>query len=217
MLNAFDPNGKCGNCLLYGAISGLEDGLLLVDPEGRVFHLNRRAEEILGVEAPRALGRLLQNCVRHPELAAFWDSPERESHTLTTDISLPRGQSIQATLSGCFSAEGERIGTALLLRDVTKEKRVTLDLSRSVAQRLLDMTGGDNGEESETTNLTRREGEILRLLVAGLSNSEIAAKLNVTVNTVASHLKNLYPKLKVKSRSQAAAYAVSRGIRPPVH
>ena len=55
--------------------------------------------------------------------------------------------------------------------------------------------------------LTEREREVLRLLVAGLSNQVIAQQLIVTVGTVKRHLNSIYGKLGVQSRTQAVARA----------
>lgn len=51
--------------------------------------------------------------------------------------------------------------------------------------------------------LTQREEEVLELMRWGLSNSEIASKLRININTVKSHAKNVFSKLGVKSRTQA--------------
>lgn len=51
--------------------------------------------------------------------------------------------------------------------------------------------------------LTQREEEVLELMRWGLSNSEIARKLGINLNTVKSHTKNLFSKLGVKNRTQA--------------
>ncbi len=55
--------------------------------------------------------------------------------------------------------------------------------------------------------LTDREIEVLRLVTAGFSNAAIAAQLVVSVGTVKTHLKHIYGKLAVKSRTQAVAQA----------
>jgi LuxR family maltose regulon positive regulatory protein len=55
--------------------------------------------------------------------------------------------------------------------------------------------------------LTKRELAVLRLLVRGLSNAEIARELIITVGTVKRHVNSIYSKLGVKSRAQAIARA----------
>ena len=56
-------------------------------------------------------------------------------------------------------------------------------------------------------SLTDREGEVLRLLAAGLSNQEIAAKLVVSLSTIKTHVTRIYGKLDVTSRTQAIVKA----------
>ena len=208
-----DLHGRCGECLLFGAIQGLEDGLVLVDPQGIIFHVNRRAEEFLGISAPRVMGTKLRGCLKLPALLRFWSSTLREPQATSTEMTLAGGVRMRATSSLCKSIAGETIGRALLLRDITREKRIQLELPVAVAQRLVEMTGGEQ-EIAESVALTSRERQILSLLSSGLTNTAIAAKLHVSANTVASHLKHLYQKIAVHSRSQAVAYAMSRGIRP---
>ena len=55
--------------------------------------------------------------------------------------------------------------------------------------------------------LTRRQVELLGLLDAGLSNQQIADRINVSLPTVKGHLQNLYAKFSVSSRSAALAKA----------
>ncbi len=65
--------------------------------------------------------------------------------------------------------------------------------------------------------LTPREIEVLQLIALGHSNKEIAKILSISARTVNFHLDNLYSKLGVRSRTEAAVYALRRGLvrRPP--
>jgi DNA-binding CsgD family transcriptional regulator len=62
-------------------------------------------------------------------------------------------------------------------------------------------------DQAAKHGLTRRELEVLRLVAAGHSNSEIAGILFISVPTVKRHLSNLFAKLGVSTRAQATAYA----------
>ena len=62
--------------------------------------------------------------------------------------------------------------------------------------------------EHEGRALTDRELEVLRLIARGLSNKDIAAELVISQNTVRNHVGNILEKLQVRSRVEAAMYAV---------
>lgn len=66
----------------------------------------------------------------------------------------------------------------------------------------------------ETSLLTERELEILRLVAKGLAYAEIGALVAVSVNTVAFHVKQIYRKLAVHSRGEAVFEAMGRGLIP---
>jgi DNA-binding NarL/FixJ family response regulator len=65
---------------------------------------------------------------------------------------------------------------------------------------------------SEDSSLTTRELEVLRLVAAGSTNSEIARHLWVTEQTVKFHLSNVFRKLKVGNRTEASHYAHVNGL-----
>jgi len=65
--------------------------------------------------------------------------------------------------------------------------------------------------------LTERETEVLTLLATGMSNAEIGAELFISVNTVKSHLKNVYGKLGVSNRTGALSTALEFGVIPGDH
>lgn len=60
--------------------------------------------------------------------------------------------------------------------------------------------------------LTERENEVLALVAQGFANKEIARRLSVTEKTVKTHLTNVFGKLDVHSRTQAALYAIKSGL-----
>src|SRR5512143_1919021 len=66
-------------------------------------------------------------------------------------------------------------------------------------------------EPQGNTELSERELEILKLLATGLSNKEIASQLFLSVNTVKVHLRNIFAKLGVQSRTEATVIAIQLG------
>ena len=68
------------------------------------------------------------------------------------------------------------------------------------------------GRDRPDAELTARELEILRLLGAGKSNKEIAADLQISVRTARTHVSNILGKPDLTSRTQAALWAVRRGL-----
>jgi len=65
---------------------------------------------------------------------------------------------------------------------------------------------------AQENELTPRENDVLRLIVKGLINKEIADKLNISITTVVSHRKNIMEKLNIHSVSGLTVYAVMNGI-----
>jgi DNA-binding NarL/FixJ family response regulator len=128
--------------------------------------------------------------------------------------------------------------SGFLLKDVTAERlfdavRVIADgealLAPAVTRRLISefarqrpAPSSDGGHASEPAagslgTLTKRETEVLRLVAEGLSNTEIAARLVVTEETVKTHVSRVLSKLGLRDRTQAVIAAYESGLVVPGH
>ncbi|GAB4209595.1 MAG: response regulator transcription factor [Roseiflexaceae bacterium] len=94
-----------------------------------------------------------------------------------------------------------------LSRGVRETAQGGATLEPAVAARLLGRFS-----EPEREELSARELEVLRLLVAGASNKAVAAKLSLSENTIKSHISRIFDKLGVQSRAEAVAVALQRGL-----
>lgn len=89
-------------------------------------------------------------------------------------------------------------------------------ITRTMAARLLKGLAAETEDTALAEDLlTEREIEVLRLVAQGVSNPDIAERLFITVNTVKTHLRNILEKLQVDNRTQAATYAVQKGLISP--
>lgn len=82
--------------------------------------------------------------------------------------------------------------------------RMTQSLFTQIAK---EADGRERGRMLEDVRMTRREHEVIDLISEGLSNKEIAHRLNIATHTVKSHVRNVMEKLALHTRLQIAAYS----------
>jgi len=112
--------------------------------------------------------------------------------------------------------------TSYLLKDVEpdeladairKAAQGEARLDSRVASRLVKELQGIRGEEvNPFTELSEREFEVLRLIASGKTNAEIAETLVLGESTIKTHIGNIFRKLHLQDRTQAAVYAWQQGI-----
>jgi DNA-binding CsgD family transcriptional regulator len=203
-------DGECLNqCLIVNAVSGLSVGLVLVDQRGKVVWLNRAAEKLLNVELAACSGRPVDQVLKNPQLQAFWhDATAKETDSYAeVAVHSPRTMDLTVNATRCLDFEGNEIGRAILVCDVTQERAVQVKLSQAVANHLLSLTSGHAAPEP-IGQMTQQELRILRLVGQGLGNTEIAERTRIATSTVRSHLKNLYKKLNLNSRAEAVSFSI---------
>ncbi len=121
---------------------------------------------------------------------------------------------IEAGASGYVLKEA---GHADIVRAILDLRAGGSPISPMIARKVLarmrsTRTSGDEGLSTEMPGLTRRESAILELISRGGSFAKVAAALSLSVSTVQTHVKRIYGKLSVHSRSEAVFEAHRRGL-----
>lgn len=122
---------------------------------------------------------------------------------------------LRAGATGYVLKEHDDLEVALALRSVL---RGSAPIDPLLARRIIsefasdesDSSAGEN--EAEAEKLSPREHQLLRLVAEGMGNRDIAEKLSISRYTVECHVKNIYRKLAVSSRTRAVNAARQRGL-----
>lgn len=126
---------------------------------------------------------------------------------LMLTASTERGVLQEAMGAGCDGFVTKRQSLAVVIDAVRAVSRgetpVSADVAGTAFGRPSSSVGGD---------LTRREGEVLHLMGAGLTNRQIAQELRITPNTVRNHVQHLLTKLDAHSKLEAVAIASRHGL-----
>ena len=111
----------------------------------------------------------------------------------------------------CNGAEGyilKNTPPAIILSAIKEIYNGGAPMTPSVASKVLKMFKKNSSSSNESFDLTDREKEILKSLVEGMSYKMIAATYFISIDTVSGHIKNIYKKLQVHSKSEAVVKAI---------
>jgi NarL family two-component system response regulator LiaR len=99
-----------------------------------------------------------------------------------------------------------------LVQAIRQIHRGESSLHPTIARKVLQEITHPPDRPPTPNPLTEREAEVLRLVAQGLSNQDIARKLNISDPTVRTHVSNIMSKLHLATRIQAALYALREGL-----
>lgn len=99
-----------------------------------------------------------------------------------------------------------------LVQAIHQIRRGESSLHPVIARKVLQEIAHPADRPPTADPLTEREVEVLRLVAHGLSNQDIAEKLQITIPTVRTHVSNIMSKLYLANRVQAALYALREGL-----
>lgn len=119
---------------------------------------------------------------------------------------------LRAGATGCISRDEP---VAELARAIIAVGRGEITLPQSIAGlALATLARGESAVGDLIEPLSEREAEVLQLLAQGMTNKDIAQTLILSVRTVEAHLRNIFGKLGVRSRTEAALWATKNGYGP---
>lgn len=120
----------------------------------------------------------------------------------------------QSLAAGAFGYLVKRVDSDRLREAIREAHHGGSPISGSVARKLVEFFQHPAAETSAAgtlETLSQRESEILRLLAEGHAYKQIADKLDISVNTICTHIKRIYEKLHVHSRTEAVRIYLGRG------
>jgi PAS domain S-box-containing protein len=201
-------------------LANTADGVCAIGADGRIVLWNRSAERLLGHTAREVVGRpccevfvgrdpagnrlCYQGC--HVQTLVKRGEPI-EHFEMATRTKAGRPVWLDISILTVPGARPEATTTVHLFRDVTTSHEVEALVRKRLAEARPAPEDGQPPLE-----LTRRELDILRLMVAGASTRAMAERLHVSPVTVRNHVQHILGKLGVHSRLEAAAYATRRGL-----
>jgi two-component system nitrate/nitrite response regulator NarL len=203
-----------------------DDHAMFLDGLAAVFHAESGLEVVAscrdGDEALRAVREhdpdVLVLDLRMPrvggiEVIRALRSEGRRARVVVLTAALDEGEVVEAVRLGVRGVVLKEMASEMLIKCVRRVHEGGTWIERTSAGRALEqMVQRGPGRGEATTELTHRELDVVRLVLAGMRNKEIAERLAIGEGTVKIHLHHVYEKLSVDSRLELAAVARARGL-----
>lgn len=209
--------------------------LAVIDNQFRYLWLNREMAWIYGTQPEQVSGKICYKVISEQAgpcsdcpVAAVQNSGCREISQKYMDF--PNGVRKYGEVSAfpIYGPQKKIIATLVLVIDITDKIVVDSDaayqmlsqmmpaLRGSIPRQPSQVPAGANSrgglDRTKKHNLTHRETQVLRLVAKGYSNPRIASSLGVSPHTIKSHVINIFNKLGVNDRIQAAVTATRQNI-----
>lgn len=179
------------------------------DPKALIKFIEKQSPDVILLEFP----------LSNEEVIALLKDIRRQNNRTRSLVLTdhPQDSFLEAMLragsSGCLPT---RVPAATLKRAVRVVAEGEYWVNRKTVGKLfsefLKMNRPPKAEKAPAGLLTKREIEVLKLLSKGCKNKEIAERLFISVKTVKTHMTNIFEKLKIKDRLQAALYILENRL-----
>jgi len=185
--------------------------IVFTEPSDIVFegisNLLLKSESHYYIFRVKDLDELTQFCIReNPDIVII--NPVAIQNRISDFIKLKKSFSHVSWIGLIYSFFDD-----VLINRFTSIINIT-DTAEIIAEKISSTLEKCNSNSQEQDELSERETDVLVLLVKGLSNKEIADKLNISVHTVITHRKNIIEKTGIKSLPGLTIYAISKKITP---
>jgi two-component system, LuxR family, sensor kinase FixL len=170
--------------------------IVTVDERGLIELANQAAVELLLPRDSNLIGAPIAAFLPELHHALRWEEAPQFRASMQCQGHRANGESFVADVWFSTYKEGPTPKVAAIIAEVTEELTATSQPSAS--------------ESNERTSLNDREMDILRLLVQGLANKEIAARMDISESTVKNALQQLFAKTSVRTRAQLVRVALEQ-------
>jgi len=135
-----------------------------------------------------------------------------QTHILMLTIHESDHQVFQAVCAGAGGYLLKRASPVEILQAIEQVNSGGFPMTATIAHQVLQMFRDFAPKPERCENLTQREDEVLKALVEGLDYKHIAARYFISLDTVRNHIRHIYEKLQVHSKSEAVSKALKQHL-----